>query len=130
MSKRLIAIALSAALTLAVIGGALPATGAAQAGKSLRGCHLSPHEQRHLGTSYVTSLRVQNTGCSTGKKVVKAFHQCRHKNGGPAGRCNHAVRKFHCSERRYNNLPHVQYDGTVTCKRGSKLIKSTYTQNY
>jgi hypothetical protein len=110
MSKRFIATALSAALTLAVIGGASAAAGQVQVSKSARKCHLSAHEQRHLGTSYVTSLRVANTG-------------------GAAGHCNHAVRKFHCSERRYDKLKHIQYDGTVTCKRGGKLVKSTYTQN-
>ena len=130
MPQRLIATALAAALTLVVALGATTAS-ATQAhhkggGKS---CHLSASEARHLGTSYVTSLHVKHTGCSSGKKVTKAFHKCRHKNGGPAGHCNHAVRHYHCSEKRYDKLPHVQYDGTVTCKHGAKLVKSTYTQN-
>jgi hypothetical protein len=129
MPRRLTATLLAAALTLAVVISAAPASAATHVAKSARSCHLTPHEQRHLGTSYVTSLHVSHTGCSTGKKVVKAFHQCRHKNGGPAGHCNHAVRHFKCSERRYNKLPNVQYDGTVTCKHGAKLVKSTYTQN-
>jgi hypothetical protein len=129
MQRRLIATALAAALAIAT--AAAPAASATTAHHKGGGkkCHLSASQARHLGTSYVTSLHVKHTGCSAGKKVTKAFHVCRHKNGGPAGHCNKAVKGYHCSERRYDKLPHVQYDGTVTCKHGSKLVKSTYTQN-
>ena len=130
MSVRLIWTGLGATLLLALAvagSSASAATGAAKGGT--KSCHLSASEGRHLGTSYVTSLHVKHTGCSTGKKVTKAFHKCRHQNGGPAGHCKHAVRHYHCSEKRYDKLPHVQYDGTVTCKHGAKLVKSTYTQN-
>ena len=129
MSQRLIAIALAAAMAIAVVAGASASAAVQPAKGGGKSCHLSASQGRHLGTSYVTSLKVKHTGCSSGKKVVKAFHVCRHKNGGPAGHCNHAVRGYHCSEKRYDKLPHVQYDGTVTCKHGRKLVKSTYTQN-
>jgi hypothetical protein len=130
MSPSLIARSLAAALALAaVVAVAGSASGAAPQAKGGRSCHLTPREQRHLGASYVTSLRVSHTSCSNGKKVTKAFHTCRHKSGGPAGHCRHAVRRYHCRERRFDKLPHVQYDGKVTCTRGAKRVKSTYTQN-
>ena len=131
MPFRLIARSLAAAaLALAaIIALASAASAGGQPAKAGRSCHLTPREQRHLGASYVTSLRVVHTSCSNGKRVTKAFHKCRHNAGGPAGHCHHAVRGFHCREHRYDKLPHVQYDSTVTCARGAKRVKSTYTQN-
>jgi len=130
MSPSLIARSLAAALALVtVVAVASSASGAAPPAKAGRGCHLTPREQRHLGTSYVTSLRVSHPTCGNGKAVTKAFHQCRHHSGGPAGHCGHAVRHFHCTEHRFDKLPHVQYDGAVTCTHGGKWVKSTYTQN-
>jgi hypothetical protein len=127
MSHRLVGTALAASLMVAAVASAAPAS--AQHQSKLRSCHLSASEQRHLGASYVTSLHVSHTGCSTGKKVTKAFNKCRHQAGGPAGHCNHAVRHFHCSERRHDKLPGVQYDSNVTCTHGVKVVKNTYTQN-
>ena len=67
---------LGAASTLAVL--ALVTAGGAVAGSpqvhAAGTCHLSTYEQRHLGATYVTSLRVRNTSCRTGKKVVRAFN--------------------------------------------------------
>jgi hypothetical protein len=128
MSVRLATGSIAAALALVAIAVAASTSGAAPAAKA-RSCHLTPSEQRHLGASYVTSLHVSHTGCSTGKKVTKAFNKCRHQSGGPAGHCHRAVRRFHCSEHRHDKLPHVQYDSNVTCKRGAKVVKNTYTQN-
>jgi hypothetical protein len=130
MSSSLIARSLAAAVAvIAVVAVAGSASGAAPPAKGGRSCHLTPREQRHLGASYVTSVRVSHTTCGNGKKVTKAFNKCRHKAGGPAGHCRHAVRRYHCSEHRFDKLPHVQYDATVTCAHGGKRVKSTYTQN-
>jgi hypothetical protein len=129
MPQRLITTALAAGLLLVAVVTASTASATPEAKGGGKSCHLSASEARHLGTSYVTSLHVKHTGCSTGKKVTKAFHGCRHKNGGADGHCKHAVRHYHCSEKRHDKLPGIQYDGNVTCKHGQKLVKSTYTQN-
>lgn len=129
MPQRLITTALAAGLLIAAVATASSASATPSAKGGGKKCHLSASEARHLGTSYVTSLRVKHTGCSAGKKVTKAFNNCRHKNGGPGGHCKHAVRGFHCSERRHDKLPGIQYSGNVTCRHGQKLVKNAYTQN-
>jgi hypothetical protein len=80
-----------------------------------------------MGASYVTSLHVTKTSCSTGKAVVRAFNACRHHSGGAAGHCHHKVKHYSCSEHRAGIS--VQYDSSVTCKRGARRVKFTYTQN-
>jgi uncharacterized membrane protein len=79
---------------------------------------------RGYGTSYVTSLSVTGTSCKNGRKVVKAFHACR---PGKKGKCDHAVLGYSCTEKRYNQLS-TTYDSKVTCKKGSRRVKHTYTQ--
>jgi hypothetical protein len=115
------------AASAALLAGSLAVPVGAQA--KLRGCNLTTREQRHLGASYVTSLRVSHTTCTHGKRVVKAFNNCRHQNGGPGGHCNHRVLHYRCKENRYDVLKGVQYDSRVTCTRGAKVVKFTYTQN-
>lgn len=122
------------ALALALIVGAT-ATGAgassdidAAAASATRDCDISG-EQTELGASYVTSLKVENTSCRKGKKVVKAYHQCRKDNGGRNGYCNHRVKGFNCNEGDREGVPGVQYSAKVRCKDGDKRVKHTYTQN-
>ncbi|MEA2468776.1 MAG: hypothetical protein QOJ57_2902, partial [Thermoleophilaceae bacterium] len=64
------------------------------------------------------------TSCATGKAVVRAFHKCRK---GPRGRCHRRVKGFKCTEHRSGIA--VQFNSRVTCKRGGKVVKHTYTQN-
>lgn len=125
-SFRLIASLAAVALTAALMSTA--GAGAAAA-PSKSSCNLSPHEQRHLGASYVTSLSVKRTSCAKGKKVTKAFNKCRHNHGGAAGHCHASVKGYSCSENRYDVLHGVQYSSKVTCKHGSKRVKFSYTQN-
>ena len=91
-------------LALVTAGGAVAGSPQARAAGN---CHLSTYEQRHLGATYVTSLRVRKTSCRTGKKVVKAFNSCR---GSARGRCHHKVRRYSCSEKRSGIS--VQFDST------------------
>ena len=120
---------LASLAALALIAALVASAGAAGTPVAKRGCHLSPHDQRHLGTSYVTSLSVRHTSCSRGKKVVKSFNKCRHRNGGANGRCHEAVRGYSCDENRFDELPGVQYSAKVGCKNGRRRVHFTYTQN-
>jgi hypothetical protein len=116
-SASLAAIALLSLATATVAGAGGPQAHAA--GKcNIRG------EERSFGTTYVTSITVRHTSCRTGKAVVRAFHKCRK---GPRGRCHHRVLRFKCSEHRSGIA--VQFNSRVTCKRGAKVVKHTYTQN-
>jgi hypothetical protein len=120
---RLAAIVLFAAL-LALPVATAGARPVAQISKS---CHLSTSEQRNgLGvTTYVLSVSATHIGCGKAKGLVKAFHTCRHKNG-KAGRCPH-VKGYSCTESRISSP--TQYDSKAICKKGSKVVRNTYTQN-
>jgi hypothetical protein len=76
----------------------------------------------------VTSLKVRNTSCKKGDKVVIAFHNCRKDNGGSDGRCNQVVLGFSCQEGKREQAP-AQYNAKVKCKKGDKKVVHTYTQN-
>lgn len=78
---------------------------------------------RSYGTTYVVAITVSGVSCSKGKSVIRAYHACR---PGKAGRCP-SVAGYRCSERRFNKSPQ-SYDSEVTCKRGSKRVRHTYTQ--
>jgi hypothetical protein len=111
----------------------VPASGAspiAQAA-SFTPCNISG-EQQDLGASYVTSLKVQGVSCTKGEKVIRAYHQCRHQNGGAAGTCGATVVGFKCKEGKRTGVPNVQYNATAKCHKvsnPSKRVKSRYTQN-
>ena len=80
----------------------------------------------------MTSLKVQGVTCTKAEKVIKAYHQCRHQSGGPAGHCDHKVLGFSCKDGRRTGVPNVQYNATAKCRKAtnaSKRLKSTYTQN-
>ncbi|MEA2431106.1 MAG: hypothetical protein QOI19_1579 [Thermoleophilaceae bacterium] len=123
-------IALSAAL-LALSALVLVASATAGARPpqvyAARSCHLSAHEQQHLGASYVTSLSVRKTSCAKGKAVVRAYHKCRRAHGWK-GKCKHRVKGYSC-KRHIRDSSSFQYDATVTCRRGSKRVTHSYTQN-
>jgi hypothetical protein len=65
------------------------------------------------GYTYLTSLKVTRTSCSTGKNVAK-------HHGHVGG--------WHCSTKRLATSP-VQYESRVTCKGGSRQVIWTFTQN-
>ena len=79
---------------------------------------------RGYGTTYVTALSVRGTSCAAGKRVVRAFHACRR---GKSGRCHRRVLGYRCRERRFNAI-RTQYDARVTCRKGSRVVKHSYTQ--
>jgi hypothetical protein len=120
---KLVAAAIAALAAALLLG--LAAESSVAATKS---CHLSAYQQRHLGTTYVLNVKVKGVGCSKAKKVVKAYHACRHEHG-KAGKCSRKVSGgWRCSDKRFNVIP-TQYDARMTCKKGTARIFSTYTQN-
>ncbi len=84
-------------------------------------------DAQKLGPSYVTSLKVSRRTCTFGRQLVRAYYKCRAAHGGAGGRCSSKVLGFSCHERRVGIA--IQFDGTVTCTRGSARIYHTYTQN-
>jgi hypothetical protein len=121
--------ALTALLTLLAIPAASPArvSGGPEV-HAATSCHLSAYAQRHLGTTYVLKVGVRGASCRGAKKLVKAYHACRHDHGGADGHCG-SVSGYHCSESRFNKS-HFSFDAKATCKRGSyKKVTQTYTQN-
>ena len=130
----LLAAAIAAVAVLAVMIGSASAHSVTRApaiatASSTTTCDLTPKEQRHLGASYVTSLKVTHVSCKRGKEVTKDFNDCRTAGGKPQGKCTHDVDGYVCNEHRFDAVPHIQYNSRVTCTDGQKVIKSTYTQN-
>lgn len=120
----------TAALTAALFAQTGRASPVAHAAK-FSACDISG-QQQNLGASYVTSLKVQGVSCTKGKKVIKAYHQCRHHSGGPAGTCGRTLFGFRCHDGKRTGVPSVQYDATAKCHKvanSAKRIKSSYTQN-
>jgi hypothetical protein len=104
-------------VTVAVAATLVPATGA-----QAKGCDVG--NQRSYGTTYVLSIRVSGTSCRAGKRVVRAFHACR---PGKSGKCRRRVLGYRCSERRFDKI-RTQYSSRVSCRKGGKRVKHTYTQ--
>jgi hypothetical protein len=112
---------------IAQVGDASPVAHVA----SFSACDISG-QQQNLGASYVTSLKVQGVSCNKGEKVIKAYHQCRHQTGGPAGTCGATLSGFKCKDGNRTGVPNVQYNATAKCHKvsnASKRVKSRYTQN-
>jgi hypothetical protein len=112
---------------LAQTGSASPVAQAA----SFAPCNINGKQQQ-LGASYVTSLKVQGVTCTKAEKLIKAYHQCRHENGGPAGTCGDTLLGFKCNDGKRTGVPNVQYNATAKCHKvsnPSKRVKSRYTQN-
>jgi hypothetical protein len=121
--SRVVSVAAVAAVSLVAAGSAGAASTQVHAAKS---CSISG-QQRSLGASYVTSLSVRHTRCSTGKSVVRAYHACRRAHGWK-GKCRHRVKGYKCRRNIGASSP-VQYDAKVVCRRGGKRVTHTYTQN-
>ncbi len=124
MPKLVAAVIAAFAAALLVALAAQPSVAAAT-----KSCHLSSSEQNgHLGTTYVLNVKVKKVGCTKAKKVIKAYHACRHEHG-KAGKCSRKVSGgWKCSDKRFDKIP-TQYDAHATCKKGTARIFSTYTQN-
>src|SRR3954452_20677262 len=120
--------ALFAALALLALVPASSLGSGPMAHSSARSCHLSYHQQTHLGTTYVLSLRVRVTKCGDGRRIVKAFQKCRKEHHHRNGKCHHRVFGYKCSEKRFNKS-RFSYDSKVRCAKGRRRVWHTYTQN-
>ena len=120
-------IALAATALIAAIPASATADG--PTADASRNCSLAGQSRDFPPASYVTSLRVFNTTCRKGKRVIRAYHRCRQANGGRNGRCPNRVLRFRCREGARQSVPGVQYNARVVCRRGARKIVSTYTQN-
>ncbi len=115
-------------LPLALLGagmGSAAATAGSPVATAAGTCSIRGQE-RNFGPTYVTALSVSGTSCTTGKRVVRAFHRCRKAHGGIKGRCTTPVLGYRCSERRGGIA--TQFSGRVTCRRGGATVRHTYTQ--
>jgi hypothetical protein len=119
MSRAAAVLVASMALIAAIGSGAAASTPQATASKS-----CSVGNSRSYGTTYVLSISVSNTSCSSGRSVIRAFHACR---PGKAGACHRRVLGYSCSERRFDKI-RTQYSARVTCRKGSRVVKHTYEQ--
>jgi hypothetical protein len=76
-------------------------------------------------------IRVTNTSCAVGNKVVRGYFHCRRANGRN-GRCRKQVVRFTCTEtkRRYTVLDGQRLDfrAIVTCRKGSQRVVHAYRQ--
>jgi hypothetical protein len=110
----------------AILPAAASASGGAPVAQAAGSCKV-PKGGRGLGPTYVTSLRVTGTSCSSGVKLVKAYYRCRVRNGGRKGTCKGGVQGFRCSEKRSSVIT-TQFDAKVSCRKGSARVDHSYTQ--
>ena len=110
------------ALALLIAVAALaPSASAGPVAHASKSC--DPGDTRSYGTTYVTSISVSNTSCRNGKRLIRAYHACR---PGKSGKCP-SVKGYSCSEHRFNK-GRTSYDSNVTCRKGGRTVKHTYTQ--
>src|SRR3954447_9485818 len=109
MLSRTVAVLATAAAALVLVS---PASAGGPTATASGGCSVG--NDRSYGTSYVLSISVSHTSCSSGRKVVRAFHACR---PGKAGSCRHRVLGYSCSEHRFDKIK-TQYSSKVKCTRG------------
>jgi hypothetical protein len=115
------AMRLTTALVLLIAVAALaPSASAGPVAHASKTCSVG--DSRSYGTTYVTSISVSNTSCRNGKRLIRAYHACR---PGKSGKCP-SVKGYSCSEKRTTGK--TQYDSRVTCRKGDKTVKHTYTQ--
>jgi hypothetical protein len=98
--------------TAAFLGGAV-AVSAAHEPDARAAANCGVGSGRSLGYTYVTSLTVRGTSCSTGKNLAK-------HHGHVSG--------WSCKNKRLATNP-VQYQGRETCTSGSRRVVWTYSQN-
>jgi hypothetical protein len=99
------------------------------AAAALTACNING-KQRDFNASYVTSLQVSKASCPQAEEVIATYHHCRLQTGHADGTCDATIRGFKCTEGPRQEVPGVQYNGTVDCRNGDLEIRSTYTQNF
>ncbi len=108
---------------LAACAALAPAASASVPAQASKSCDIGTG--RGYGTTYVTRISVSGgPTCRGARKLIKSFHACR---PGKRGRCSR-VAGYRCSENRFNPS-RFSYDSKVTCRKGGRTVKHTYTQN-
>jgi hypothetical protein len=115
-------LALIAVVALSVVAGMTASAGASPTAQASKNCPVSSHLKKY-GPTYTYTLAVYKTTCSTGKKVIKGWDNCRRRNGGYGKGCS-STSGLRCSEHRSNKLgsPQPQYQTKVSCSRGGKRV--------
>jgi len=86
-----------------------------------------PGNGEHLGPTYLTALQVSGTGCPTGLAVVRAYHACQLRQGGPKATCRTSVAGFRCTEKRGPAIS-TEFYSSVACTAGAKRVSYKYAQ--
>jgi hypothetical protein len=112
-------------VVVAVCAAMAPSGGAAAGpvARTAKSCDVGDYGS--YGTTYVLRISATRTSCRKARRVVRAFHRCRH---GKRGHCRRRVAGYRCREHRFDKGPQ-SYDSRVTCRRGGKRVRHTYTQN-
>jgi hypothetical protein len=98
----------------ALFAGSAVAVAHQPVARSASGCNLGASQGLGLyGYTYLTSLTVRGTNCTTGKNVAK-------HHGKVSG--------WHCSKKRLQTSS-IQYVDRETCTSGSRHVVWTFTQN-
>ena len=124
MILRRLAVPLGVALWLCLVL-AVPASSSPIATAAIS-CRI-PDNGEHLGPTYLTSLNVSDTTCSTGLAVVRAYHACQVKDGGVKSECRSTVDGFRCSEKRGPSIP-TEFFSSVSCTDRSERVSYKYSQ--
>jgi hypothetical protein len=121
---------LAVGLSALALGAATSATAGADATSATQAkradCKITLALARSTYATYIQQLKVRNTSCGKGWKLLKAFHECRKENGGKDGRCKSQVLGYNCDEGKRSGVKGVRYSATVVCKNGSKKVKHLY----
>lgn len=126
-ARRSSLLAVSALVCLAFI---LALATQAQSASSLSTCHLTGADKgaNKYGPSYLQKLKVKGVSCAAGKSFVRAYYKCRTNGSKPSdGKCTSKVNGYSCSETRSAKNA-TGYNGTVSCKNGSKQVYHVYRQ--
>lgn len=117
----------AAAAALLMLGVLFSSGAVAEPSAQAAGSCSIPQGGEHLGPTYLTSLTVSGTTCSTGLAVVKAYHACQVKHGGVSAKCTSTVDGFRCTEKRGPSIP-TEFYSSVSCQDHSKRVAYKYSQ--
>ncbi len=115
------------ALLLPLLLTAMPSIATARPIATAAGSCSIPHGGEHLGPTYLTSLSVSGTNCTTGFTIVREYHNCQLKHGGVKAKCTSKVDGFSCQEKRGPSIP-TEFYSSVSCLDGSKRVNYKYSQ--
>ena len=118
--SRLAVLAVAAGLLVAAVPASAPAGPTATAAK-----HCSVGDSQSYNTTYVLWIRARHVGCNKARERIRAFHACRHRNGGKKGHCSN-LGAWTCHENRTSGVG--SYDSVARCRHGRKVVKHQYTQ--